>query len=106
MKIYRRKHSTDCFSSKNGKEFSFKFTDDDLNIIIEADTSDFDIFIAYNFDTEGDDCANYNVLGVYPTFEEALIQQRDNKVAGYYAFVKIALLKWGQPLEEAPTFIR
>ena len=121
MKIYGMKYYceyggpyyTDYFSDKEDTKLALYIPGPSAlpyltqSEMVEVDTSEFDLFVVYNIDT-GEDCQPINVLGVQPTFEEALEQQVGELpiVPVYHTKPMIALFKWGDSFEGVPTFIR
>ena len=105
MKIYHVRWHNDCYSNKEDGYITFR--PNHHNHISEINTDDFDVFLVFGLYEElvGEPI---KVLGIYTTFEEAYARQKNENLSirDEYFLTRIALLKWGRPLEGAPTFIR
>jgi hypothetical protein len=96
---------TYCCSDEEDEELTFRRGPRDY--VSELDTDDFDVFVVFGIHAEwmGEPI---KVLGVYLTFEEACARQENENLSirDEYALARIALLKWGEPLEGCPQFVR
>ena len=105
MKIYSINERDDYYSNKEDEWITLH--PDYHNNISEINTDDFDVFLVFGRYEEfvGEPI---KILGVYTTFEGAHARQKNENLSirDEYFLTRITLLKWGQPFEESPQFVR